>query len=115
MLPFRTPLGVMSRRPPLATRRVENTAVHELWKASVRVDCEVSVRSRRQSGGRPTLGRPIEEVTMRTFTVAAVQIAPLPGPLTAESVAANCAKGAEWLRRCVAATGAELAVLPETA
>src|SRR4051812_16031916 len=52
---------------------------------------------------------------MRAFTVAAVQIAPLPGPLTAESVAANCAKGAEWLRRCVAATRAELVVLPETA
>jgi predicted amidohydrolase len=52
---------------------------------------------------------------MRTFTVAAVQIAPLPGPLTAGSVAANCAKGADWLRRCVGATGAELVVLPETA
>src|SRR3954465_13596707 len=52
---------------------------------------------------------------MRAFTVAAVQVAPLPGPLTAASVAANCAKGAEWLRRCVAATGAELVVLPETA
>ena len=52
---------------------------------------------------------------MRAFTAAAVQIAPLPGPLTAESVAANCAKGADWVRRCVAATGAELVVLPETA
>jgi len=52
---------------------------------------------------------------MRAFTVAAVQIAPLPGPLTAESVAANCAKGADWVRRCVAETGAELVVLPETA
>ena len=52
---------------------------------------------------------------MRAFTVAAVQIAPLPGPLTAASVAANCAKGADWLRRCVDATGAELVVLPETA
>jgi predicted amidohydrolase len=52
---------------------------------------------------------------MRAFTVAAVQIAPLPGPLTAGSVAANCAKGADWLRRCVSATGADLVVLPETA
>ena len=52
---------------------------------------------------------------MRAFTVAAVQIAPLPGPLTADSVAANCVKAADWVRRCVAATGAELVVLPETA
>ncbi len=52
---------------------------------------------------------------MRACTVAAVQIAPLPGPLSAASVAANCAKGADWLRRCVDATGAELVVLPETA
>ena len=52
---------------------------------------------------------------MRALTVAAVQIAPLPGPLTPAVVEANCRKGAEWLRRCVAATGAELVVLPETA
>jgi predicted amidohydrolase len=52
---------------------------------------------------------------MRPFTVAAVQIAPLSAPLTPETVAANCAKGADWLRRCVAATDAELVVLPETA
>lgn len=52
---------------------------------------------------------------MRAFTAAAVQIAPLPGPLTADSVKANCAKGAEWVQRCVAATGAELVVLPEAA
>ena len=52
---------------------------------------------------------------MRAFTAAAVQIAPLPGPLSAESVKANCAKGAEWVERCVAATGAELVVLPESA
>jgi deaminated glutathione amidase len=52
---------------------------------------------------------------MRALTVAAVQIAPLPGPLTRETVAANCAKGADWLRRCVESTGAELVVLPETA
>ncbi|RJK97173.1 carbon-nitrogen hydrolase family protein [Vallicoccus soli] len=52
---------------------------------------------------------------MRAFTAAAVQIAPLPGPLTAASVAANCAKAVEWVERCVAATGAELVVLPESA
>jgi predicted amidohydrolase len=52
---------------------------------------------------------------MRAFTVAAVQIAPLPGPLTTEVVAANCAKGADWVRRCVAESGAELVVLPESA
>jgi predicted amidohydrolase len=52
---------------------------------------------------------------MRPFTVAAVQIAPLPGPLTAQVVEQNCAKGASWLRRCVGSTGAELVVLPETA
>jgi len=52
---------------------------------------------------------------MRAFTVAAVQIAPSPAPLTPATVAANCAKGADWLRRCVAETGAELVVLPETA
>jgi len=52
---------------------------------------------------------------MRAFTAAAVQIAPLPGPVTPQLVAANGAKGAEWARRCVESTGAELVVLPETA
>jgi deaminated glutathione amidase len=52
---------------------------------------------------------------MRAFTAAAVQIAPLPGPLTPQTVAANVGKGAQWLRRCVEATGAALVVLPETA
>ena len=32
---------------------------------------------------------------MRACTVAAVQIAPLPGPLTPQTVAANCGKGAD--------------------
>ena len=40
---------------------------------------------------------------------------PFPGPLSAESVAANLAKRVEWTRRCVEATGAELVVLPESA
>lgn len=52
---------------------------------------------------------------MRAFTAAAVQIAPVPGPLTADSVAANLEKCVDVTRRCVAATGAELVVLPESA
>lgn len=52
---------------------------------------------------------------MRAFTAAAVQVAPLASPLTRRSVAANCSTAAEWVRRCVAETGAELVVLPETA
>ena len=51
---------------------------------------------------------------MKAFTVAAVQLAPLPGPLTAESVKGNLAKAADWVTRCVEATGAELVVLPES-
>ena len=52
---------------------------------------------------------------MIPFTAAAVQIAPEPGPLTRESIAANGARAADWLRRCAASTGAQLIVLPETA
>ena len=52
---------------------------------------------------------------MRAFTAAAVQVAPVPGPLTAESVLANTAKLVDFTRRCVEATGAELVVLPESA
>jgi predicted amidohydrolase len=52
---------------------------------------------------------------MRAFTAAAVQIAPAPGPLTAASVKANLDKCVEYVERCVAATGAELVVLPESA
>ena len=51
---------------------------------------------------------------MRAFTAAAVQVAPLPGPLTAESVKGNLAKAADWVTRCVESTGAELVVLPES-
>ena len=51
---------------------------------------------------------------MRAFTAAAIQIAPLPGPLTPESVKGNLAKAVEWVERCVDATGAELVVLPES-
>ncbi len=52
---------------------------------------------------------------MRAFTAAAVQVAPAPGPLTAESIKANVAHCAEYVERCVEATGAELVVLPESA
>jgi predicted amidohydrolase len=51
---------------------------------------------------------------MKAFTVAAVQIAPVPGPLTAESIKGNLAKAVAWVERCVAATEAELVVLPES-
>lgn len=51
---------------------------------------------------------------MRQFVAAAVQLAPTPGPLTAASVAANIDRAVELTRRCHAATGAELIVLPES-
>jgi predicted amidohydrolase len=51
---------------------------------------------------------------MKAFTAAAIQIAPVPGPLTAESLKGNVAKAADWVERCVDATGAELVVLPES-
>ena len=51
---------------------------------------------------------------MREFTAAAVQVAPVPGPLTAESIKANVAKSLEYVERCVEATDAELVALPET-
>ncbi len=52
---------------------------------------------------------------MRAFIAAAVQIAPAPGPLTAASIKANLDRCVEYVERCVAATGAELVVLPESA
>lgn len=51
---------------------------------------------------------------MRPFTAAAVQVAPVPGPLSAESVERNTTRAVDWARRCVQATGAELVVLPES-
>jgi predicted amidohydrolase len=51
---------------------------------------------------------------MRAFTAAAIQISPVPGPLTAASVDANIAKALDFIERCVASTGAELVVLPES-
>ena len=52
---------------------------------------------------------------MRAFTAAAVQLAPVPGPLTAESIKANLVRCVDFVERCVDATGAELVVLPESA
>jgi deaminated glutathione amidase len=51
---------------------------------------------------------------MRPFTAAAVQVAPVIGPLTADSVTRNIDTCIDWVRRCVDATGAELVVLPES-
>jgi len=51
---------------------------------------------------------------MRPFTAAAIQISPAPGPLTTASIEANVAKAIDFVERCVASTGAELVVLPET-
>ncbi len=52
---------------------------------------------------------------MRPFVAAAVQLAPVAGPLSAEVIEANLAKCVAFTRRCVAASGAELVVLPESA
>jgi predicted amidohydrolase len=52
---------------------------------------------------------------MRDLVAAAVQTAPIPGPLTAESIRLNLEHCADWVRRCVERTGAELVVLPEAA
>ncbi|MEP7019796.1 MAG: carbon-nitrogen hydrolase family protein [Pseudonocardiales bacterium] len=51
---------------------------------------------------------------MRELVVAAVQVAPSSAPLTAESIAGNCSRAVGLVRDCVAATGAELVVLPES-
>lgn len=51
---------------------------------------------------------------MQAFTAAALQVAPRPGPLTAESSRENLVHAVEWTGRCLDATGAELVVLPET-
>ena len=52
---------------------------------------------------------------MRAFTAAAVQIAPVVGPLSPATVKANIENCVDWMTRCVEATGAELVVLPESA
>lgn len=52
---------------------------------------------------------------MRAFTAAAVQVAPDPGPLTAARIRSNVDRCVALVEQCVAETGAELVVLPETA
>ncbi len=52
---------------------------------------------------------------MRAFTAAAIQVAPVPGPLTAATVKSNVDKCVSLVERCVESTGAELVVLPESA
>jgi predicted amidohydrolase len=52
---------------------------------------------------------------MLPFVAAAVQTPPAPGPLTPETVKANLDICVDHLDRCVAATAAELVVLPEAA
>lgn len=51
---------------------------------------------------------------MRPFTVAALQLAPHPGPLTLDSIKHNLARAVEWVHRCAQESGAELIVLPES-
>jgi predicted amidohydrolase len=52
---------------------------------------------------------------MRAFTAAAIQLAPSPLPLSPETVKSNVERCVELIERCVADTGAELVVLPESA
>ena len=52
---------------------------------------------------------------MHPFTAAAIQVAPMPGPLTPGTVRSNVDKCVGFIERCVASTGAELVVLPESA
>ena len=51
---------------------------------------------------------------MRAFTGAAVQVAPSSAPLTDETIADNSVRAVRLIRDCVAATGAELVVVPES-
>jgi predicted amidohydrolase len=51
---------------------------------------------------------------MKPFVAAGLQVAPVAGALTPDSIAANIATALEMARRCVDATGAGLVVAPET-
>lgn len=51
---------------------------------------------------------------MKAIIAAAVQLAPAPGPLSPQTVAANAAKAVQLVQECVAATAAQLVVLPES-
>lgn len=50
----------------------------------------------------------------RAFRAAAVQVAPCAAPLTAQTISTNIERAIAVVRDCVAATGAELVVLPES-
>jgi deaminated glutathione amidase len=52
---------------------------------------------------------------VRAFTAAAVQVAPIQGPLTSATIKSNVDKCVSFVEQCVRDTGAELVVLPETA
>jgi deaminated glutathione amidase len=51
---------------------------------------------------------------MTPFVAAALQVAPVAGPLTPDTIKANVAAGLDLAHRCVDATGAALVVAPET-
>ncbi|WP_166355080.1 carbon-nitrogen hydrolase family protein [Phytoactinopolyspora limicola] len=51
---------------------------------------------------------------MRAFTAAAIQVRPRAEQLTPESIKANIDHAVEYVERCVADTGADLVVLPES-
>jgi len=51
---------------------------------------------------------------MRAFTAAAVQVQARPEPLSAHTIKLNIEHAADHVERCVADTGAELVVLPES-
>ncbi|HJQ00545.1 MAG TPA: carbon-nitrogen hydrolase family protein [Jatrophihabitans sp.] len=51
---------------------------------------------------------------MREFVAAAAQLAPSSAPLTADTIAENSRRAADLVRQCVAATAAQLVVLPES-
>ena len=51
---------------------------------------------------------------MRPFVAAGIQVGPVRGPVTPDTVADNITAALEQTRRCVDATRAELVVVPET-
>jgi predicted amidohydrolase len=52
---------------------------------------------------------------MEPITAVCLQLAPEPGPISDQGVAAAGERAASWVERCVEATGADLVVLPESA
>jgi predicted amidohydrolase len=55
-----------------------------------------------------------EAALMRALTVAAVQVAPSPAPLSTSTISANTERAITFVRDCHTATAAELIVLPES-